>query len=323
MTQRYDITVVISSFNRDDKVGATIERLFASDLSLFERVEVIVVDDGSPRPVEDILKRVGPPPPKMEVRVLTQRNSGIGATRNRGFRESKADLVLLLDDDILVKRSTLAEFVEAHREHPGAVIFGSYPFISHQSKSLREFASKLYGYDRISTSPVYERIEAITSGLLCVDKRKFNGSALYRDDLGIPAAEEHEVIYRFRKLAIPIYCALHISAVHNHHLELKWLVQQQYKYGMGTAEALIKYPQMVEIYRFSDLKSKLSRGGLRSVVKRIAASRIGRHLVLEAATLAQKFAPDRNQDRLLGLATTVFFQAGYNDGLARFALSNE
>ena len=57
MTEAYDMSVAISAFNRDDKVGETLERLFECDLSRFENIEVIVVDDGSPRPVADVLQR--------------------------------------------------------------------------------------------------------------------------------------------------------------------------------------------------------------------------------------------------------------------------
>ena len=322
MTLMYDITVAISSFNRDDKVGETLERLFESDLSRFDNIEVIVVDDGSPRPVADVLQQTGPAPQKMDVRVIRQENSGIGATRNRGFREAKARLVLFLDDDILVKPSTLNDFVEAHREHPGAVIFGNYPFVSHESESLRQFAVRLYGYDRLTAEPAYERVDAITSGLLCVDKSKLGGmDDFYRDDLSVPAAEEYEIIYRFNKLGIPIFNALHISAIHNHHLELPWLVEQQFKYGRGTAEAIIKYPEITTLEKFAKMKATLDTvggRGLRSKVKAAASSATGRELLKVYSRFVERLRPAQERNRIYGLLASAYYWAGYREGLRTF-----
>ena len=322
MTREYDMTIAISSFNRDDTVGETLERLFESDLSRFEKIEVIVVDDGSPKPVTDVLERVGTPPEKMDVRLIRQDNAGIGATRNRGFREAQADLVLFLDDDILVKTSTLSDFLDAHREHPGAVIFGNYPFVSHESESLRQFAAGLYGYDRLTTEPAYERVNAITSGLLCVDKSKLGGMEdFYRDDLSVPAAEEYEVIYRFDKLGIPIFNALHISAIHNHHLELPWLADQQFKYGRGTAEAIIKYPEIANLEKFDGLMSTLNAvggRGRRNKVKALAASRTGRTGLKLYSQLIQRLRPAQTRNRIYGLLASAYYWAGYRDGLRTF-----
>lgn len=322
MSLRYDMTIAISSYNRDDKVGQTLEKLFLSDLSRFERVEVIVVDDGSPRPVADVLERVGPPPEKMDLRLVRHENSGIGATRNRGFREAQGNLVLFLDDDILVKPSTLNEFVEAHREHPGGVIFGNYPFISHESESLRQFARGLYGYDRLTEAPAYERVDAITSGLLCVDKSKLGDmEGFYRDDMTIPAAEEHEVIYRFHKMGVPIFNARHISAIHNHHLELPWLVEQQYKYGLATAEAFAKNPDITKMPKFAAMHQTLAgvgSNGAKSRLKAAAASGAGRNMLKKYAGAAESVFPQRKRNKLYGLLASSYFWAGYREGVKRF-----
>ncbi|MDI1243723.1 MAG: glycosyltransferase family 2 protein [bacterium] len=318
----YDITIVISSFNRDDKVGETVTRLFESDLSQFERVEVIIVDDGSPRPVADVVESIGKPSAKIDLRVIRHENSGIGATRNRGFRLAKSDIVLFLDDDILVKTSTLRHIFEALGEQPAGLIFGSYPFISHESESLARFACEFYGYDKVTDEPRFERVNAITSGLMCIDKRKLGlTGALYDDDMTIPAAEEYEVIHRFSMLNIPIFSARHISAIHNHHLELSWLAQQQYKYGLATAEAFAKCPSIIGIEHFAELKRKLnelSNPGVRSSVKRMIASVPVRKLILWMSKATNKLFPNRDHRTVFGLLTTSNYWGGYRDGLDRF-----
>jgi len=46
---KFDLSIAISSYNRDDKVAKTLTTLYQSDLSGVGAVEVIVIDDGSPK----------------------------------------------------------------------------------------------------------------------------------------------------------------------------------------------------------------------------------------------------------------------------------
>jgi glycosyltransferase involved in cell wall biosynthesis len=322
MSHNFNLSIVISSFNRDDKVSETIQRLFESDLEGFQAIELIIIDDGSPRPVENLLPPPENVPPVINLRLIRQENAGIGATRNRGFREAKSELVLFLDDDILVKRETLKEIIQAHQDKPGSVFFGSYPFISHESESLHQFARRLYGYDEITEEVTFEQVDAITSGLLSVNKVKLNGIAsFYKDDLTIPAAEEYEIIVRFHKMGIPIFRARHICAIHNHHLKLGWLVEQQYKYGMGTAEAFAKYSEIADLEKFAELKTKmdaLGKIGVRNLAKTAAASIPGRKLLLFYAQKTERLFGNRNRNFIFGLLASAYFWAGYREGLKRF-----
>ena len=321
MSPEFDLTITISSFNRDDKVGETLRQLFLSDVEGLGLIELLVVDDGSPNPVADVIAAIPPVPPVFELRLIEQENSGIGATRNRGYREARSDLVLFLDDDILVKKGTIKAMLKAMADTSAAVIFGGYPFVSHSSESLRAFAVELYGYDKLSETEKFERVDAITSGLLIVDKSKLpDRDNFYRDDLTIPAAEEHEVIARFHKMRIPILYALHISGIHNHHLELNWLVQQQYKYGQATAEAFAKVPEIAEMKGFAELRSKLNfaKGGVRNFAKKMLATPLGRKSFLIATRLFEKLLPDGNHNRMFGLTAAAYFWGGYEDGRDRF-----
>jgi glycosyltransferase involved in cell wall biosynthesis len=263
---------------------------------------------------------MGEAPNPFEVRLIEQENSGIGATRNRGYREAKCDLILFLDDDILVKADTVKLMLSGLRECGSPVMFGGYPFKTHNSETLRKFAVVLYGYDRAVEVPKYEKVDAITSGLLIVDRSKLPDSEnFYRDDLSIPAAEEHDVIARFFKDGLPIHNALHISAVHNHHLELNWLAQQQYKYGLATAEAYEKVSELVEMPRYAELREQLSFSGPKGLAKRVLASKAGRSLMLRLARFAETLAPNSDNNRLFGLTASAWFWGGVADGRKRFA----
>src|SRR5271166_367820 len=116
-------SVIIPTYGRGEKLGATLDALLKSDTSGLNDVEVIVVDDGSPEPVGPFVQSLVTRPP-ISLRCIRQENAGPAVARNRGFRESHGDIVLFLDDDILVPRGLIRLHVEAHRCHPGSVVFG-------------------------------------------------------------------------------------------------------------------------------------------------------------------------------------------------------
>jgi glycosyltransferase involved in cell wall biosynthesis len=320
MNPEFDISIVVSSFNRENKVLKTIHSLYASDLSGLSSIDLIIIDDGSPKPLRDLLPAFGTTPKNITLRLLEQKNAGIGATRNRGFREAKATTVIFIDDDIILHKDSIRKLYQAMLEQGGPVIFGSYPFISHQSAALERFARHLFDYDSISNTPSFRKVDGITSGLLCVNKAKLGmPDSFYKDELSVPAAEEHELIARFHKQGIPIYHAQHITAIHNHHLELKWLAVQQYKYGLGTAEALLKYPGITGMERYTILKQTMDQqGGFRNALKNFLSSGLGRELLFFYTSIINRLFSTGDHNSLFGKLTSAYFRAGYREGVRKF-----
>ena len=78
--------------------------------------EVIVVDDGSPRPVQDEVYSVRLREP-LRLRVVRQRNGGVAAARNRGLDEASpsATLIAFLDSDDEWRPDHLGRAITAFR----------------------------------------------------------------------------------------------------------------------------------------------------------------------------------------------------------------
>ncbi|WP_336330088.1 glycosyltransferase family 2 protein [Haloarcula sp. CGMCC 1.2071] len=89
------VSVVIPTYGRDEHLPAAIKSVLNQQ---YDRIELLVVDDGSPTPVattlpEDILS---------DGRVKTIRhkeNRGANVARNTGIQTSNGDYVAFLDDD--------------------------------------------------------------------------------------------------------------------------------------------------------------------------------------------------------------------------------
>jgi glycosyltransferase involved in cell wall biosynthesis len=105
------VTVSISSHNYEKFLGLAIESALRQT---YERIEVIVVDDGSTDGSRALIAGFGE-----RIRSVFQENQGITAACNTGFAASRGDIVLFLDADDLLEPTAIEEIVACWR--PGTI----------------------------------------------------------------------------------------------------------------------------------------------------------------------------------------------------------
>ena len=94
------VSVVIPNYNYGRYLAETIDSVLAQT---YPNIEIVVVDDGSTDASLEILARYE----KNGIKVVRQKNSGVGAARNNGARNSSGDLIAFLDsDDIWLPEKT-------------------------------------------------------------------------------------------------------------------------------------------------------------------------------------------------------------------------
>jgi GT2 family glycosyltransferase len=121
--ERPPLSVAIASYNRRDKLRAVLESL--ASLGCAHSLEVVVVVDGSTDGSAEMARCLEVP---YELRVLEQENRGLAASRNRGAREARHEVVVWLDDDIVPEPGFLEAHAAAH-DHAKEphVALGYYP----------------------------------------------------------------------------------------------------------------------------------------------------------------------------------------------------
>jgi glycosyltransferase involved in cell wall biosynthesis len=95
MEQATNISIVMPLYNKGPYVGRALESVLKQTHSWSE---LIVVDDGSTDCGAEVVKNLRLGGDK-RIRLVSQRNSGPAAARNRGIRESQAGLIAFLDAD--------------------------------------------------------------------------------------------------------------------------------------------------------------------------------------------------------------------------------
>jgi len=116
------ISVVLCTHDpREDLLGETLARLREQSLAT-EQWELIVVDNASPQPVEERIDITWHP----AAWVVREDHLGLTAARVRGFEETRARLIVMVDDDNLLATDYLERALEVGERHPNLGVYGGH-----------------------------------------------------------------------------------------------------------------------------------------------------------------------------------------------------
>ena len=171
------VSVIIPTHNRARIIGRAIESALGQT---YDRVEVIVADDGSTDDTRSMVEAYGP-----KVVYVRQPNAGVSAARNFGMRHARGEFVAFLDSDDAWRRWKIEAQVMALSRNPNAgVVWTDMSAVDESDRVtahryLREMYSAYEKVDLGSTlSPLCE-LGAISSSV----PEEFSGSAVRTGDL--------------------------------------------------------------------------------------------------------------------------------------------
>ncbi len=118
------VSVLIDTYNCGRFIEQAIESVLSQDFAM-ERVEILVVDDGSTDDTPERVKKY-----EAKIRYLRKENGGQASALNAGFAESRGEIVAILDGDDWWAQGKLRTVVKALEENPqiAAVGHGYYEF---------------------------------------------------------------------------------------------------------------------------------------------------------------------------------------------------
>lgn len=98
-------SIVIPLYNRPQEINELLDSLTRQQYPSFE---VIVIEDGSFKPAQDIVMRYRD---RLDIHYYRKENEGQGFARNFGFARAKGDYFIVFDSDVLVPEDYLQKVV--------------------------------------------------------------------------------------------------------------------------------------------------------------------------------------------------------------------
>lgn len=222
------VTVVIPTHGRPRQLRACLEALAAQTLD--EPWEVVVVDDGSPEPLQ--LGRDGLPD-RPGWRLIRQANAGPSAARNRGVQEARGEFVAFTDDDCLPEPTWLEAVVRAARERPNSLVGGT---------TLNGLTGDLFAStSQLVVDLVYEHFNAdpddayflASNNLLC-SRERFVEIGGFDETFPRAGAEDRDFCDRWRSRRWPIIWRPESRVLHRHAQTFRQFLELHVRYGRGA-----------------------------------------------------------------------------------------
>ena len=92
---------IIPIYNRPDEVDELLESLCTQGVKGFE---VIIVEDGSQKPCEDVCKKYAG---RLDIKYFMKANGGPGQARNYGAERAQGEWLIILDSDVVLPKGYL------------------------------------------------------------------------------------------------------------------------------------------------------------------------------------------------------------------------
>lgn len=113
-TKKPKITVVVPCFNHGKYLLRSLNSIVGQTLDDWE---AIVVNDGSTDDTSDVTRKFQQLYGEDKIRLIEQENRGLSGARNTGFRAAKADVILPLDVDNVLKPHALHRYYEVMKQN--------------------------------------------------------------------------------------------------------------------------------------------------------------------------------------------------------------
>jgi glycosyltransferase involved in cell wall biosynthesis len=201
-----------------------------------DELEVIVVDDGGTRPLDDV---VAARRDRIHLRLHRQPNSGPAAARNAGAAQARGEVLAFVDDDIALSPGWLRAMERAVRADPSAALGGSVesPQPAGRCAAASELIVKLaaWGDDRAPAGRSGRPSEGPrflpTSNLVvsAADFRLVGGF-----DPALRRSEDRELCRRWRASGRPVRFVADATCTHLKTLSPIEFARQHFHYGQGA-----------------------------------------------------------------------------------------
>lgn len=222
------VSIIVPTYRRPLKLADCLRSLAQLDYPQ-DRFEVVVVDDGSGAPPEDIVAAAAE---RVQAGLIVVDHAGPAAARNAGAARAKGELLAFTDDDCTVAPHWLRAFVARAQALDGSLLGGR--IVNALPANPYSTASQLlvdYLYRHQNADPNDARFFA--SNNLAVAADAFRSAGGFDTSFPLAAAEDRELCLRWRHLGRRLAYVPDAVVHHAHDLTLRRFCRQHFNYGRG------------------------------------------------------------------------------------------
>ena len=220
-----EISVVIPTYNGEQKIKHLLDALYHQS---FKKFEVVIVIDGSTDNTELVIE--GHKPSFTKIKVIKQENLGRAKVRNRGAAEASGDLIIFLDDDMIPAVDCVSRHYSFHDQNPihgilaGSIIEKRCDNYS-DIQNYKAFLSKKWLSPYASGTTKLGLENLFFSAANCSIKR-YDFDLLGGFDDRLTDAEDYDLAFRALKKGMHIFFDKDNLAIHNEKISARSYVKR-------------------------------------------------------------------------------------------------
>lgn len=223
------ISVIVPTYRRPARLAACLEGFTGLDYPV-DRFEVVVVDDGSGEPPEEVVAAVRS---HIKVSLVTIDHGGPAIARNAGAARAKGELLAFTDDDCMVTPGWLRAFAAPFATGDDAMLGGR--TVNALPANRYAAASQLlidHLYRHYNGAPHDARFFA--SNNIAASAEAFGALGGFDRSFPLPAAEDRDLCLRWRRSGRRLVYVPEAVVFHAHSLTLRRFWRQHFTYGRGA-----------------------------------------------------------------------------------------
>ncbi|MGP0592771.1 glycosyltransferase [Nitrospira sp. T9] len=220
-------SIVIPTYNRPKQLAACLQACTRLDYP-HDRFEIIIVDDGSPVPVE-VLRDGGSNLPS--IICLRQINTGPASARNMGAQHARGDILAFTDDDCVPNQQWLRELAQSFNDVPTGLVGGRTVnglFDNIYSTVSQMIVDEAYAFFLSCDSD----LRFFASNNMAVATRHFHKIGGF--DSSFRTSEDREFCDRWIRQGHTLVYTTKAIVHHYHQLTLTAFCRQHFSYGRGA-----------------------------------------------------------------------------------------
>ncbi|MCJ7634624.1 glycosyltransferase family 2 protein [Candidatus Bathyarchaeota archaeon] len=197
------VSIIIISYNRKEDVLDCLDSVMRLD---YPNYEIIVVDNGSTDgSFQALLKK------RDNIKLIeTGLNLGNAAAINIGFKKSKGEFFLVLNDDIILQQDAVAELVRVMESNSQIGIAGSLTYFFEEPDKIWFYPEEFL--EERAERPYVEVLMAV--GCSFMTRRSVVEEIGFFDEDYFAYHEEADFCFRAKKTGFLVVCALRSSVYH-------------------------------------------------------------------------------------------------------------